>query len=73
MAALDACLSLLKKGGLLTLCAYPGHDEGAAELECALSWARGLDPRRFAAMSRAYLNQPSAPPVLLAVQRLRAD
>ena len=71
LAALDGCLALLRPHGLLTVCAYPGHDEGSAELARVWEWARGLDGRRFAAMERAYLNQPSAPPVLLAVQRLR--
>ena len=71
LAALEACLELLKPHGLLTLCAYPGHAEGAEELRQVLAWARALDGRRFAAMERAYLNQQAAPPVLLAVQRLR--
>ena len=71
LVALDHCLSLLKPHGLLTLCAYPGHAEGAQELERVREWARALDGRRFAAMERHYLNQASAPPVLLAVQRLR--
>ena len=70
LAALNACLELLRPHGLLTLCAYPGHAEGASELESVRAWARALDGKRFAAMERAYLNQPSAPPVLLAVQRL---
>ena len=71
LTALDACLALLKPHGLLTLCAYPGHGEGAEELRRVLDWARALDGRRFAAMERAYLNQQAAPPVLLAVQRLK--
>ena len=71
LAALEGCLELLRPHGLLTLCAYPGHAEGEEELRRVLDWARALDPKRFAAMQRAYLNQPSAPPVLLAIQRLR--
>ena len=73
LKALNDCLSILKPHGLLTLCAYPGHAEGAAELDRVLDWAKNLNGKKFASMQRAYLNQQAAPPVLLAVQRLKRD
>lgn len=42
LLAADACLSLLRPGGLLTLCVYPGHEEGARELAALDEWARAL-------------------------------
>lgn len=69
LRAVDAALSLLKEDGLLTICVYPGHDEGAREREALLDWARTLDDRRYDAMLKTYLNQPNDPPLLLAVRK----
>lgn len=69
LAAVEAALKLLKPDGLLTVCAYPGHEEGARELEALKAWAARLDPQRFDAMMKGYLNQPNHPPQLLAVRK----
>ena len=71
LSAVNAALRLLRPGGLLTICVYPGHAEGARELEALLDWAAHLDGRAYQAMARRYLNQPANTPVLLAVTRIR--
>lgn len=69
LPAANAALGLLKKGGLLTICVYPGHAEGARELAALEAWAAALDPGRFDAMLRRYVNQPNDPPQLIAVRK----
>ena len=69
LQAVNACLDLLAPGGVLTVCIYPGHEEGREELSDLLSWAEGLDPLRYDAVVRRYLNQPLDPPVLIAVKK----
>ena len=69
LQAVNACLDLLTPGGVLTICIYPGHEEGKEELRDLLAWAEGLDPLRFDAVVRRYLNQPLDPPVLIAVKK----
>lgn len=71
LAAVNAALRLLRPGGLITICAYPGHAEGARELEALLDWAARLDGHSYQAMVRRYLNQPANTPVLIAVTKLR--
>ena len=71
LRAVDAALSLLKPDGLMTVCVYPGHPEGARELEALLQWAGNLDPRRYDALVKCYLNQPNDPPRMIAVKRKR--
>lgn len=71
LQAADAALSLLKKDGLLTICIYPGHEEGMRELEALLSWAAQLDPKKYDALLKTYVNQPNHPPRLLAVRRVK--
>ena len=67
--AAEECLLLLKEGGLMTICVYPGHDEGKEELDALMDWAARLDPRGYDVMLRRYLNQPGDPPVLIAVKK----
>ena len=69
LRAVDAALTLLKPGGVTTVCVYPGHDEGARELAALTQWAGALDSRRFDALIERYVNQPNDPPVLIAVRR----
>lgn len=69
LQAADAALTLLKPEGLLTICVYPGHDEGTRELNALTAWAASLDSRRYDALMKHYMNQPNDPPVLIAVKR----
>lgn len=71
LKAVDAALGILREDGLMTVCIYPGHEEGKRELCALLEWARELDPRRFDVLLKAYLNQPNDPPQMLAVKRKR--
>ena len=69
LLAVNAALDKLKQGGLLTVCAYPGHEEGRVERDALIQWAQSLPPAQYGAMIRAYLNQPNDPPVLFAVKK----
>ena len=69
LVAVNAALDKLKEGGLLTVCAYPGHEEGRIELNALTEWARSLPADRYDAMIRAYLNQKNDPPVLFAIKK----
>jgi predicted methyltransferase len=69
LKAVETALSLLKPDGLMTICVYPGHDEGKRELEALLKWAGSLDPKRYDALIKCYLNQPNDPPRMIAVKR----
>ncbi|MCR4621384.1 MAG: methyltransferase domain-containing protein [Clostridiales bacterium] len=67
--AVNKCLRLLKKGGLMTVCVYPGHPEGEKEKVALLAWAEALDDTAFDARVTAYLNITKRPPLLIAVAR----
>lgn len=69
LQAVNAALVCLKEEGLLTICVYPGHDEGAREREALLSWAQSLNEREYDAMLRCYLNQSKLPPLMIAVKK----
>lgn len=71
LQAVNAALVLLKEEGIVTICVYPGHVEGAREREALLNWARALDERKYDVMLRCYLNQGGDPPLLIAVKKNR--
>lgn len=71
LQAVDAALPILKPDGLMTICVYPGHEEGARELDALLDWAKSLDPKKYDALIKCYLNQPNDPPRMIAVKRKR--
>lgn len=70
LRALDASLALLKVGALLTVCIYPGHDEGKKELQAVQEWAKALPPRTMQSLFVSYRNQPENTPALLVVERI---
>lgn len=71
LMAVNAALNLLKEDGLMTVCIYPGHDEGARELDALLQWGAGLDDRRYDVLLKTYLNQPNNPPRMMAIRKKR--
>ena len=71
LRAAAAALELLKPEGIATICVYPGHEEGARELDALLAWAAALDHRRFDVLLKRFLNQPNCPPQLIAIRRNR--
>ena len=53
----------------MTICIYPGHEEGARELQMLLDWAAKLDDKRYDAVIKHYVNQPNDPPQMLAIRK----
>lgn len=68
-AALLSALDILKIGGFVTLCVYPGHSEGEAEKQMLLSLARELDDKLYDVWAGGYLNIQAKPPLLIAITR----
>ena len=69
LQAVNTALEVLKQDAVLTICVYPGHDEGAREREALVAWAKNLDEKRFDAMIQSYLNQSNDPPLMIAVKK----
>lgn len=67
--AVNQALSMLKDGGILTICVYPGHEEGEEELECLLEWAEKLNEKLYDCVVFRYANISKKPPVLIAVTK----
>jgi hypothetical protein len=69
LRALEAGLSLLRGGGVLTAVIYPGHEGGDAEAAAVDAWVMTLSQERYPALSYRFLNQRNAPPYVVAVEK----
>lgn len=69
MAAVNAAARLIAPGGVVTVCVYPGHEEGTRELDALLAWAGGLSVREFNVLHHRFLNAAPHTPQLLLIQK----
>lgn len=68
--AVEAGLSLLKKGGLMSLCIYSGGDSGFEERDALLQYLKDLDTRSYLVILSQYYNRPNHPPIPVQIIRL---
>lgn len=61
--AIETGLSLLKKGGLMSLCIYSGGDSGFEEKDGILQYLRTLDSKKYLVILSEYYNRPNNPPI----------
>lgn len=67
--AIRALLVLLKKGGLITVCVYDGHEGGAEERDALLRFAGRLHEADVHAARYELLNHRGHPPFLIVFEK----
>ncbi len=68
--AVLGALKCLKPGGIVTVCAYPGHEEGAREREMLIGLLSGLSNREYNVLRQTFLNAGDGAPECFVVQKL---
>lgn len=63
IAAIDAALRLLKKGGAMSLCIYYGRNNGYGERDAILKHLRDIDPKLASVLVCEFVNRPNAPAI----------
>ena len=69
LQAVNACLDLLAPGGVLTVCIYPGHEEGTIEGQLIEKELETLDRRELCASKFKIVNSPTSPFFFLVERR----
>jgi 16S rRNA C1402 N4-methylase RsmH len=69
LSALEAALSVLRPGGVVTVVMYTGHEGGPAEAAAVESWAADRSQDEFHVLSYQFMNQKNDPPRLVAVEK----
>lgn len=67
--AISAALSLLEKGGVCTVCAYPGHAEGDRERFALMDWLATLRPQEYNVLQHRFLNAGPGAPECFVIQK----
>ena len=68
--AIGTALKLLVPGGVLTVCAYPGHPEGDQERRMLIEIFSRLSNRSFNVLRQSFLNAGEGAPECFIVQKL---
>ena len=69
LRAVRASLDLIAPGGIVTVCVYPGHEEGTRELEALKAYVSGLSVRTFNVLYHSFVNASSQTPQLFLIQK----
>lgn len=67
--AVQAALALLVPGGVCTVCAYPGHDEGDRERFALTDYLAALRPQEFNVLHHRFLNAGPGAPECFVIQK----
>ncbi|GAA4701435.1 class I SAM-dependent methyltransferase [Brevibacillus fulvus] len=67
--AIEAGLSILRPGGIMTIVVYWGHAAGQSEKEAVERYCQSLAQSEFLALHYQYVNQQNQAPFLLAIER----
>lgn len=68
LPAVTGAIELLKKGGVLVISVYPGHEEGRLEGEMLTSELSKLDKKYYCVTQFRLINSPDAP-FIIAVEK----
>lgn len=69
LLAVEAAMRLVAPGGMVSVCIYPGHEEGARERDALMDRLKDVDIRKYNVLSADFINQKNAPPQLILIQR----
>lgn len=67
--AISAVLSLLVRGGVCTVCAYPGHEAGDRERYALMDWLGTLRPQEYNVLHHRFLNAGPGAPECFVIQK----
>ena len=69
LIAIKEILPRLRKGGLLLLVVYYGHEGGKEEKETVLNYVQTLPQMNYTVLRYDFLNQKNNPPLLIAIEK----
>lgn len=69
LAAVKAAVNLIAPGGIVSVCIYPGHEEGTKELSALLDYAASLSVRAYNVLHHRFLNAAVGTPQLILIQK----
>ena len=69
LESVKQAMSLIKPGGVVSVIAYPGHEEGANELAGLSQLLNDIDQNEFDVLKSEFINQKNRPPILFLIEK----
>ncbi|HJF31494.1 MAG TPA: methyltransferase domain-containing protein [Sporosarcina psychrophila] len=69
--AIDTILGLLKKGGIIAVSVYDGHEGGSEERDALLAYVKNLHQADVHVIRYEMINQRNNPPFLIAMEKMK--
>ncbi len=69
LAAIEKCLSLLRRGGVMSLSIYYGKETGFEEKDAILEYISSLPVREYTVIVSYFVNRPNCPPISVRIYR----
>ena len=69
--AIHKMLGMLKKGGIIAISVYDGHDGGAEERDALLDYVMSLHQADVHVIRYQMINQRNNPPFLIAIEKMK--
>lgn len=67
--AIEKGLTLLKRGGIMTIIIYYGGDSGFEEQEAVLKYLPTIDSKKYSVLEMPFVNRPNCPPIPVVIYR----
>jgi len=67
--AINIILSLLKKGGIISIITYYGHAGGLEEKNAIVQYAQNLEWEKYAVINCSYLNNEESPLMIIFIEK----
>ena len=69
LESVKQAMRIIKPGGVVSVIAYPGHDEGANELAGLSEFLKDIDQNEFDILRSEFINQKNRPPILFLIEK----
>lgn len=69
LQAVQAAMEIVQPGGMISVCIYPGHDEGTREKHALVEMLRRADIRKYNILWCDFINQREDSPKVVLIQK----
>lgn len=70
IAAIEKCLELLCKEGIVMIVVYYGGDSGFEEKDAVMEYFKALDCKKYSVLVHDFVNQVNCPPIAICIEKM---
>lgn len=70
IAAIEKCLELLCREGIVMIVVYYGGDSGFEEKDAVMEYFKAIDCKKYAVLVHDFVNQVNCPPIAICIEKM---